>query len=115
MKPTDEPGRNTLSRVLRENEGVITRAQAVGCGLSPAQIRHQIRPGGPWQRLLSGVYLAVTGTPTQRQTEIAALRRAGLAIPVGLRQLVDALAAILRKGRRRNHNGERRCGKELLH
>jgi hypothetical protein len=77
MKPTDEPGRNTLSRVLRENEGVITRAQAVGCGLSPAEIRHRIRPDGPWQRLLAGVYLAVTGTPTQRQTEIAALRRAG--------------------------------------
>jgi very-short-patch-repair endonuclease len=72
-----EPGRNTLSRALRENEGVITRAQAVGCGLSLGEIRHRIRPGGPWQRLLPGVYLAVTGTPTQRQTEIAALRRAG--------------------------------------
>ncbi len=56
---------------------VITRAQAADCGLSLAEIRHRIRPGGPWQRLLPGVYLAVTGTPTQRQTEIAALRRAG--------------------------------------
>src|SRR4051812_23470297 len=45
---------------------------------------------------------------------VGALRRARLAIPIGLRQLVDALATILRKGRRRNHNGERRCGKELL-
>ena len=77
MAPANEPGRNTLSRALRDNEGVITRAQAVGCGLSLAEIRHRIRPGGPWQRLLPGVYLAVTGTPTQRQTEIAALRRAG--------------------------------------
>ena len=42
-----------------------------------AEIRHRIRPGGPWQRLFPGVYLAVTGTPTRRQTEIAALRRAG--------------------------------------
>jgi very-short-patch-repair endonuclease len=77
MAPTNRPGRNTLSRALRDNEGVITRAQAVGCGLSLAEIRHRIRPGGPWQRLLPGVYLAVTGTPTERQTEIAALRRAG--------------------------------------
>lgn len=77
MAPTAEPGRNALARALRENEGVITRAQAVGCGLSLGEIRHRIRPGGPWQRLLPGVYLAVTGTATQRQTEIAALRRAG--------------------------------------
>lgn len=77
MAPTKEPGRNALSRALRENEGVITRAQAADCGLSLGEIRHRIRPGGPWQRLLAGVYLTVTGTPTQRQTEIAALRRAG--------------------------------------
>ena len=77
MAPTKEPGRNPLDKALRENEGVITRAEALGCGLSLAQIRHRIRPGGPWQSLLPGVYLAVTGTPTQRQTEIAALRRAG--------------------------------------
>jgi hypothetical protein len=77
MAPTEDPGRNALSRALRENEGVITRAQAISCGLSLGEIRHRIRPGGPWQRLLPGVYLAVTGAPTQRQTEIAALRRAG--------------------------------------
>ena len=77
MAPMKEPGRNALSRALRENEGVITRAQAAGCGLSLGEIRHRIRPGGPWQRLLPGVYLVVTGTPTQRQREIAALRRAG--------------------------------------
>jgi very-short-patch-repair endonuclease len=77
MTLAEEPRRNALARVLRENEGLITRRQAVGCGLSLEEIRHRIRPDGPWQRLLPGVYLAVTGTPTQRQTEIAALRRAG--------------------------------------
>ena len=40
-------------------------------------MQHRIRPGGPWQRLLPGVYLAATGTPTERQAEIAALRYAG--------------------------------------
>jgi hypothetical protein len=73
----DRPGRRALDRALREQEQVITRAQAIDCGLSRSEIRHRIRPGGPWQKLLPGVYLAVTGTPTQRQTEIAALRRAG--------------------------------------
>jgi len=37
----------------------------------------QIAPGGPWQRLLPGVYLAVTGTPTRDQREMAALLYAG--------------------------------------
>jgi very-short-patch-repair endonuclease len=72
-----KPEQSALIRILRDQEQVITRAQAMDCGLSPSEIRHRIRPGGPWQRLLPGVYLAVTGTPTQRQTEIAALCRAG--------------------------------------
>ena len=67
-----------LNVTLREQERVITRAQALSLGLSPSQIRHRIRPDdGPWQCLFPGVYLAATGTPTQRQLEIAALRRAG--------------------------------------
>jgi hypothetical protein len=45
--------------------------------MSIGQLRHRTRPGGPWQRLLPGVYLSVTGTPTRRQLEIAALRYAG--------------------------------------
>jgi very-short-patch-repair endonuclease len=73
----ENPARSALDRVLREQERIITRAQAMECGLSRPEIRHRIRPGGPWQKLFPGVYLAVTGTPTQRQLEIAALRRAG--------------------------------------
>ena len=72
-----KPARSALDRVLREQEQIITRTQATECGLSRPEIRHRIRPGGPWQTLFPGVYLAVTGTPTQRQLEIAALRRAG--------------------------------------
>ena len=72
-----EQARRGLDSALREHERVIIRAQALGLGLSVGQIRHRIRPGGPWQVLLPGVYLAATGTPTQRQLEIAALRRAG--------------------------------------
>jgi hypothetical protein len=66
-----------LRRVLRDQDAVISRAEAFGCGMTPSQLRHWTRPGGPWQRLLPGVYLAATGTPTQPQTEIAALRYAG--------------------------------------
>jgi hypothetical protein len=68
---------SVLTRVLREQERVISRAEALSCGMPLHQVRYRIRPGGPWQRLLPGVYLAATGTPTRSQTEIAALRYAG--------------------------------------
>ena len=55
----------------------MSRAEALGTGLTRRQLERRIRPGGPWQRLLPGVYLTVTGTPTRRQLEIAALRYAG--------------------------------------
>lgn len=68
---------SVLARILRDQERVISRTEALGCGMPLHQVRYRIRPGGPWQRLLSGVYLAATGTPTRRQLEIAALRYAG--------------------------------------
>jgi hypothetical protein len=77
MAASAEPAWRGLNIALREQEQVITRAQALSFGLSPSQIRHRVRPGGPWQCLFPGVYLAATGTPTPRQLEIAALRRAG--------------------------------------
>src|ERR1700733_472909 len=75
--PEPERAARALDSVLREQEQIITRAQAMACGLTRPEIRHRIRARGPWQILFPGVYLAVTGTPTQRQLEIAALRRAG--------------------------------------
>ncbi len=45
--------------------------------MSDAAVRHRIRPGGPWQLLLPGVYLSRTGTPTAFQRDMAALLYAG--------------------------------------
>ncbi len=81
-----------LDRVLRDQDGVISRTEAFGCGMTPSQLRHQLRRGGHWQRLLPGVYLAVTGTPTPDQAEIAALRYAG---PGGV---ITGIAALRRHG-----------------
>ena len=77
MTRSARTGQAQLSRLLREQESVISRPEALGCGITASQLRHRLRPGGPWQRLLPGVYLTVTGTPTRAQTEIAALRYAG--------------------------------------
>ena len=66
-----------LIATLRAQAHVIERNQALGCGMTLEMLRHRIRPGGPWQRLLPGVYLAVTGSPTAAQREVAALLYAG--------------------------------------
>jgi hypothetical protein len=66
-----------LRRVLQEQHQVVTRGQALRCGMPPTTLARQVAPGGRWQRLLPGVYLAVTGMATQDQREIAALLYAG--------------------------------------
>ena len=51
-------------------------------------------PEGRWQRLLPGVYLAVTGTPTVDQRDMAALLYAGPST------VITGLAALRRNGLR---------------
>ncbi len=40
-------------------------------------LQYRIRSGGPWQKIIPGVYLAVTGKVTTDQREMAALLHAG--------------------------------------
>jgi hypothetical protein len=69
--------KDPLAWFLARQHGVISRQQAEGIGLTADAIRHRIRRGGPWQRILPGVYVTVTGTPTTEQMEMAALLYAG--------------------------------------
>ena len=69
--------RDSLHVALRRQEHVLSRAQALASGITLEALRHRIRADGPWQRLLPGIYLTVTGTPTAGQLEIAALLYAG--------------------------------------
>jgi hypothetical protein len=66
-----------VRQVLQAQHQVITRRQAQLCGMPHSTVDRYIVPGGPWQRLLPGVYLALTGTVTQDQREMAALLYAG--------------------------------------
>jgi hypothetical protein len=66
-----------LAGVLQVQRGVISREQALACGVPRRSLDHWVAPGGRWQRLLPGVYLAVTGTATQDQREMGALLYAG--------------------------------------
>jgi hypothetical protein len=65
------------ARLLNLQCGVVSRAQAMACGMTPSMLQRRTRPGGPWQRLLPTVYLTVTGVPTVDQMDMAALLYAG--------------------------------------
>lgn len=94
MTRTAELDEDALKQRLGRQRLVISRDQATACGMTPGALRHRIRAGGPWQRLLPGVYLAATGTPTLIQNEIAALLYAGPG------SVITGLAALRRHGLR---------------
>lgn len=58
-------------------DGLITRAQALDVGMSPGAIRHALRQGGPWQRVVTGVYVTFTGSLHETQRLRAAVLAAG--------------------------------------
>jgi hypothetical protein len=83
-----------LKRVLSSQHGVISRRQALSAGLTRAMLERRTRRGGPWQRILPGVYLTVTGTPTTDQRDMAAMLFAGPG------SVITASAALRRHGLR---------------
>ncbi len=86
--------RAALAAVLVRQHKVVSRRQAIGCGMARDMLQRRSRPGGQWQRLLPGVYLAVTGTPTADQRDMAALLYAGSGA------VITASAALRRHGLR---------------
>jgi hypothetical protein len=88
MAPSTQIDRDALARTLDQQLHVITRRQVVAVGLTRHALRHRLRLEGPWQRLLPGVYLAATGSPTLLQQEMAAMLYAGPG------SLITGLAAV---------------------
>ncbi|MGH3303768.1 MAG: hypothetical protein ACRDOK_19235 [Streptosporangiaceae bacterium] len=80
---------HALAWLQVSQRGVLSRTQALQCGITPNGVQHRLRRRGPWQRLLPGVYLTATGQPTWEQQQIAALLHAG---PDGL---ITGQAALL--------------------
>ena len=77
MPRFSEFDRTALTAILARQYQVISRSQVLACGMPERALGYRLRAGGPWQRLLPGVFLAVTGTPTCDQRETAALLYAG--------------------------------------
>jgi very-short-patch-repair endonuclease len=65
-----------FAEVIGQQDGVITYAQALSCGLSPGEIRARLA-GGRWQRLYRSTYATFTG-PVPRSSQLwAAVLSAG--------------------------------------
>lgn len=66
-----------LQLLIRRQDSVVSRAQALQAGLSRHAIGYRLRDGGPWRSVLPGVYLALPSVPAQAQCETAAILYAG--------------------------------------
>ncbi len=69
--------RERFNGLLVEQFGVVSRAQALDCGVSRGRLDHLVRPGGRWQRILPGIYVMTNGAVSADQRTMAALLYAG--------------------------------------
>jgi hypothetical protein len=74
--------RPALARVLAAQDLVIGRNQALACGMSAEAVRYKLRPGGPWQVVLPGVYLTHGGRLNTSERVAAAFVYAGSAVAI---------------------------------
>jgi hypothetical protein len=72
-----KPPNMALDQLLREQCEIVSRRQALECGLSVGELRNKLRLGGPWKVVLPGIYLAQNGLLTVGQRERAATLFAG--------------------------------------
>jgi hypothetical protein len=80
--------------MILEQFGVVSRSQALDCGLGRSSVDHLIRPEGRWRRIMPGVYATTTGTVTPDQRAMAALLYAGP------ESVITGAAAVRRHGLR---------------
>ena len=67
---------SALEDLLARQAGVLTRAQALCCGVTDSRIRAQLR-AGRWQRVRHRVYCSTTGRLAHEQQLWAAVLSAG--------------------------------------
>jgi hypothetical protein len=107
---------NGLGELLDQQFSVVSRGQLLGLGMKDNAMQWRVRAGGPWQALLPGVYLGMTGAPNLLQKEVAALLYAGpdslVTGPVALmhhgrpsREVLEAIDVLVPAGRQRCDTG----------
>jgi hypothetical protein len=107
---------DSLRELLDQQFSVVSRGQLLVLGMTDHVMQWRVRTGGPWQVLLPGVYLGLTGAPNLPQKEMAALLYAGtgslITGPValmhhGLRSpvLLETVDVLVPAGRQRQSTG----------
>jgi hypothetical protein len=71
-----------MAAILKSQSQVISREQALACGLSAESVRYRIRPGGSWHVLVPGIYLTRDGPCRWPERAAAGFLHAGQAIAV---------------------------------
>jgi len=108
------PKRLALDELIKRQNSVVTRRQALDSGIHPNVLHRRTQPGGPWQRILPGIYLTVTGTPTTEQRETAAVLYGGPGATLtgaaalrrhGMRVRSDSIDVLVRASRRQRSTG----------
>jgi very-short-patch-repair endonuclease len=74
--------RHAVAAILNEQDEVISRKQALACGMSAEALRMRLRPGGPWQVVLPGIYLTQTGALRYQHRIAAAYLHSGPGLAV---------------------------------
>ncbi len=92
MTRTTQYDHAALAKTLDGQLYVISRPQALACGLTAGALRHRTRPDGPWRALLPGVYLVDAREPNVPQREVAAMLYAGDG------SMITGIAALWRHG-----------------
>lgn len=82
LKPGSMPKRaqydvRAVDEFIRANERVVTHRELMDRGVPRSTVCRRMNAGGPWQWILPGVTLCHTGTPTQRERMLAALKYCG--------------------------------------
>lgn len=79
-----------LEDLLRDQDGVVSRAQVLACGEGPHDIRRRLRRR-EWATVIDGVYVDHTGDPSWEQRAMAGVLHAASAIDEHRRPLGAAL------------------------
>ena len=107
---------DSLGELLGQQFSAVSRGQLQRLGMKDNAIQWRVRAGGPWQTLLPGVYLGLTGAPNLLQKEMAALLYAGTGSLItgpmalmhhGLRSpvLLETVDVLVPSGRQRQSTG----------
>jgi len=73
MPSTNETALRLIADAASAQRGLVTAAQIAEIGYARNSIRHRARQGGPWTRILPGIYLLAAPPLTDDQRMLAAL------------------------------------------